>query len=57
MIHLQLSLALSYEVNAPGSDFIFNIHAAQTKRQKVVHESLIINQNVPWNVEDDPSTG
>ncbi|WP_291524361.1 hypothetical protein [Acidithiobacillus sp.] len=34
MIRLRLSLALSYEVNAPGSDFIFNIHAAHTNRQK-----------------------
>lgn len=57
MIHLRLSLALSYEVNAPGSDFIFNVHAAQTNRQQVVHESLQINQQVPWSVEDDPATG
>ncbi|WP_366110211.1 hypothetical protein [Acidithiobacillus sp.] len=41
MIRLRLSLALSYEVNAPGSDFIFNIHAAHTNRQKVVDESLL----------------
>ena len=41
---------------SPANDR-FRCHAAQTKRQKVVHESLIINQNVPWNVEDDPSTG
>ena len=57
MIRLRLSLALSYEVNEPGSDFIFNIHAAHTSRQTVVDESLVVNQQVPLTVAADPTTG
>ncbi|MHB1280086.1 MAG: transglutaminase-like domain-containing protein [Acidithiobacillus sp.] len=57
MIRLRLSLALSYEVNEPGSDFIFNIHAAHTSRQTVVDESLVVNQQVPLTVVADPTTG
>jgi transglutaminase-like putative cysteine protease len=57
MIRLQLSLQLDYEVYAPGCDFVFNIHAAHTARQQVLHELLTINQNVPSMVETDPATG
>ncbi|WP_226826125.1 hypothetical protein [Acidithiobacillus thiooxidans] len=44
MIHLQLSLALSYEVNATGSDFIFNSGAP------VVLRSANRDQNLPWKL-------
>ena len=57
MIRLQLSLQLDYEVYSPGCDFVFNIHAAHTERQRVVGEVLTINQNVPSRVETDPATG
>lgn len=57
MIRLRLSLALSFDVTAPGSDFIFNLHAAHTCRQIVVDESLLVNQAVPRTVETDPMTG
>ena len=40
MIRLRLSLELDYEVFDPGCDFIFNIHAAHTDRQRVIEESL-----------------
>ncbi len=56
MIRLRLSLELDYEVFDPGCDFIFNIHAAHTKRQHVLEESLTLNQNVPTQVETDPAT-
>ena len=42
MIRLQLSIDLKYEIAHRASDFIFNIHAAQTSQQKVVAESLNI---------------
>jgi transglutaminase-like putative cysteine protease len=46
MIRLKLSIELSYEIANQASDFIFNIHAAQTAHQKVVSESLDISQPV-----------
>ena len=54
---MRLSLALSFEVATPGSDFIFNLHAAHTPRQTVVDETLMVNQTVPRTVEADPMTG
>ena len=57
MIRLQLSLQLDYEVYGPGCDFVFNIHAARTERQRVSGEVLTINQTVPSRVESDPATG
>jgi len=56
MTRLRLSIALDYEVTPPGSDFIFNVHAAQTDRQRVVDEALRISQDVPYRVEVDPVT-
>ena len=56
MIRLRLSLELDYEVFDPGCDFIFNIHAAHTNRQRVIQESLTLNQNVATQVETDPAT-
>ena len=57
MIRLRLSLALSFEVAPPGSDFIFNLHAAHTPRQNVVDETLMVHPAVPRTVEADPMTG
>lgn len=44
MIRLRLSLELDYEVFDPGCDFIFNIHAAHTNRQRVIEQSLQRNR-------------
>ncbi len=57
MIRLQLLLELDYEVAQPGCDFIFNIHAAHTARQRVLQELLTLNQDVPHQVDTDPVTG
>ena len=57
MFWCELSLQLDYEVYSPGCDFVFNIHAAHTERQRVVGEVLTINQNVPSRIETDPATG
>lgn len=57
MIRLQLSIQLDYEVCGANCDFVFNIHAAHTTRQRVVDELLTLNQSVPWRVEADPATG
>jgi transglutaminase-like putative cysteine protease len=56
MVRLELSTQLAYEVLDAGCDFIFNIHAAQTARQTVVHESLQLSQKLPVNFYTDPAT-
>jgi transglutaminase-like putative cysteine protease len=56
MIRLQVNIELDYEVLGPSSDFIFNIHAAQTERQHVLSESLNLSQNLPYRVETDTVT-
>ena len=56
MIRLRLALELDYDIAAPGCDFIFNIHAAHTERQRVVDETLTLSQNVLYKVETDPAT-
>ena len=56
MIRLRLALELDYEVLPPGGDFIFNIHAAHTERQRVLQEHLQLNQAVPWRVDTDAVT-
>lgn len=56
MIRLELALDLAYDISEPGCDFIFNIHAAHTRRQHVLSESLTLSQNLQPLVETDPST-
>jgi transglutaminase-like putative cysteine protease len=56
MVRLELSTQLAYEVLDAGCDFIFNIHAAHTARQTVVHESLQLSQNLPVSFYTDPAT-
>lgn len=56
LVRLQFSIELDYEIEPPGCDFIFSIHAAQTRHQTVVGESLSISQNLPPNLYTDPVT-
>ena len=56
MVRLKFSIELNYEINQPGSDFIFNIHAAQTPHQIVVTESLYISQPLQSSIYTDPLT-
>ena len=57
MIRLTLSIDLAYQIANQASDFIFNIHAAQTAHQTVVTENLEINQPVNPVVYSDGSCG
>ena len=57
MVRLQISLELAYEVSAPGSDFIFAVHAAQTRHQRVVEEGLGVSQPVARTLTLDPVSG
>ena len=56
MIRLEIALELDYDIADPGCDFIFNIHAALTPRQQVLHESLVLSQNVATRVDADLAT-
>ncbi len=56
LVRLKFSIELNYEIDPPGSDFIFSIHAAQTRHQTVVSESLGISQNLLPNLSTDPYT-
>ena len=56
MVRIELAIALRYQVTLPGADFIFNIQAAQTRRQWVVHEQLGVSQPVPLLMHTDPLT-
>jgi len=56
LIRLKFSIELNYEIDQPGCDFIFNVHAAQTLLQSVVNESLVVSQNIPHNLYTDPAT-
>jgi len=57
MIRLKFSIDLRYEIADFASDFVFNIHAAQTRCQTVVSEALQISQPVTPVVYIDPTYG
>jgi transglutaminase-like putative cysteine protease len=56
MLRLKFTIELNYQIDPPGCDFIFSIHAAQTQHQTVVSESLDMSQSLPSNVYTDPVT-
>jgi transglutaminase-like putative cysteine protease len=57
MIKLKFSISLCYEIANQPSDFIFNIHAAQTNHQLVVTDSIVINQPLVPQVYLDSTSG
>lgn len=57
MIRLHIALELVYYIGEYGGDFVFNIHAAHTQRQRVVREALSLSQALPSVVQTDPATG
>ena len=56
MVRIQFAIDLQYELSYPGADFVFNIHAAQTKSQSIVSEQLQISQPVLSDIQTDPAT-
>jgi transglutaminase-like putative cysteine protease len=56
LVRLKFSIELNYEIDQPGCDFIFSIHAAKTRHQSVVSESLGISQRLTTNLSTDPFT-
>jgi len=56
MVRIQFAIDLHYELNYPGADFVFNIHAAKTASQAIVSEQLLISQQVVPSIQTDPVT-
>lgn len=56
MIRLNLSIALHYEIADHTSDFIFNIHAAQTAQQTLATERLEITPPLDAVIYPDANT-
>lgn len=57
MVRLKLFVELKYEIIGHVSDFIFNVHAAQTPAQTLVMENLRISQPVAVSLFVDPVHG
>lgn len=57
MVRLKFSIELKYTITDYPSDFIFNIHAAQTQCQSVVVEDFQISQPVAVALFTDPLHG
>lgn len=57
MVRLKLFIELQYEIIDYVSDFIFNIHAAQTPRQTLVAENFQVSQPVDVALFTDPVHG
>jgi transglutaminase-like putative cysteine protease len=57
MVRLKFAIELKYEIADHASDFIFNIHAAQTRCQSVVTEQLYISQPILPVIYTDPTYG
>jgi transglutaminase-like putative cysteine protease len=56
MVRLQFSIELQYAIAAPGCDFIFSVHAAQTQQQRIVQEALLLSHPLPYIEYTDPAT-
>lgn len=57
MVRLKFFIELNYEVLGEAGDFIFNIHAAQTRHQLLNVESLHVSQPVDTKLFTDTATG
>src|SRR5205814_9985597 len=54
-VRLRYAVELAYTVNG-FSEFLINVHAARTPRQKVIEESFVIDPPRTVLLSDDPST-
>lgn len=59
MVKLKLALELNYEIVSQDSDFIFNIHLANTPYQRVAQEKLVLSRqtNIKPEIHTDAATG
>jgi transglutaminase-like putative cysteine protease len=56
MVRIQFAINLQYELLYPGTDFVFNIHAAQTASQRLISEQLLVSQPVLTTINHHPAT-
>lgn len=56
MIRLQFIVTLKYEIVDQPSDFVFNVHAAQTRLQQVVSENVSFSQALVPALYTDPAS-
>ena len=57
MIRIELNVELSYQIDASGADFVFNIHAAHTPCQHISNERLTLSQPITPKIHVDPVSG
>lgn len=57
MIRLELHVELNYDIDQYGADFVFNVHAAQTRSQVIAAEKLALSQPIDPQMYTDPVTG
>lgn len=57
MVRLKVAIKLHYEILDEVSDFIFNVHAAQTRCQSLVTEEFQVSQPVDVSLFTDPVHG
>ncbi len=57
MIRIELQIALNYQIDQQGADFVFNIHAAHTASQNIVFENLQLSQAIDPQIHTDPLSG
>ncbi len=56
MIRLSFNIQLTYDIADAPADFVLNIHAAQTSRQRIVTEVLAVSQPVVADISTDTAT-
>lgn len=57
MIRIELQIALNYQIDQYGADFVFNIHAAHTASQNIFFENLALSQPISAQIHTDPISG
>jgi transglutaminase-like putative cysteine protease len=57
MVRLKFRIELKYEIADHPSDFIFNVHAAETRCQSLVTENFLVSQPVDVSLFTDPAHG
>lgn len=55
-LRMVYSVELAYRINQPGADFVFNVQAAATGRQRVIYELLDITPSLPTQSYVDPAS-
>jgi transglutaminase-like putative cysteine protease len=57
VVRLRYSIDLRYEIADHPAEFVFNVHAASTPRQRVVAEAFALDQPVASTLHEEPVSG